>query len=91
MSVSPQDSQDVTLASADPDLLSCWERKVKQGRECSFLLEYRNEKNHFNPLANGERCNTSLSVSDSLVKPDRVSDQQLYDLFVVTGESGLCE
>ena len=44
MSVSPQDSQDVTLASADPDLLLCWERKVKQGKECSLLLEYRSGK-----------------------------------------------
>ena len=44
MVVSPQDSQDVALASADPDLLLCWERKVKQGRKCSLLLEYRNGK-----------------------------------------------
>ena len=42
MAASPQDSHDVTLASADPDLLLCLEKKVKQGRECSLLLEYRN-------------------------------------------------
>ena len=38
----PKDSQDVTLASADPDLVHCWEQKVKQGEECSLLLEFKN-------------------------------------------------
>ena len=38
----PKDSQDVTLASADPDLVLCWEHKVKQGKECSLLLEFKN-------------------------------------------------
>ena len=42
-------------------------------------------------VASEERCNSSLSVTDSLVKPDKVSDQELYDLFVVTGECGFCE
>jgi hypothetical protein len=31
---------DVTLASVDPALLSCWEEKVKQGVECSLLLKH---------------------------------------------------
>ena len=44
MAACPQDFQDVTLASADPDLILCWEKKVKQGRECSLLLEYKNGK-----------------------------------------------
>ena len=38
----PKDSQDVTLALADPDMVLCWEQKVKQGRECSLLLEFKN-------------------------------------------------
>ena len=43
--ISPsQDTHDVTLASADLDLLLCWERKVKQGRECSLLLEFKHGK-----------------------------------------------
>ena len=42
-------------------------------------------------VASEERCNTSLLVTDSLVKPDKVSDQELYDLFIVTGECGFCE
>ena len=36
------DSCDVTLV--DPALLSCWEEKVKQGVECSLLLEYTKGK-----------------------------------------------
>ena len=38
----PKDSQDVTLAFADPDIVLCWEQKVKHGRECSLLLEFKN-------------------------------------------------
>ena len=38
----PKDSQDVNLASADPILVLCWEHKVKQGKECSLLLEFQN-------------------------------------------------
>ena len=44
MAACPQDSQDVTLVSADPDLLLCWKKKVKQGRECSLLMECKNGK-----------------------------------------------
>ena len=44
MAACPQDLQDVTLASADPELILCWEKKVKQGKECSLLLEYKNGK-----------------------------------------------
>ena len=44
MAAGPKDSKDVTLASADPDLVLCWEQKVKQGRECSLLLEFKNGK-----------------------------------------------
>ena len=35
------DSSDVTLASVDATLLSCWEEKVKQGADCSLHLEHR--------------------------------------------------
>ena len=31
---------DVTLAYADPNLLLCWEEKVKQGAECNLLLKH---------------------------------------------------
>ena len=33
---------DVTLVYADPALLLCWEEQVKQGKDCSLLLEYKN-------------------------------------------------
>ena len=36
-----QDSSDVTLASVDPTLLSCWEEKVKQGADCSLHLQHK--------------------------------------------------
>ena len=38
------DIRDVTLASADPTLLSCWEEKVKQGVECSLVLKHSKGK-----------------------------------------------
>ena len=38
------DKHDVTLASADPTLLSCWEEKVKQGLECSLVLTHSKGK-----------------------------------------------
>ena len=34
------DILDITLASADPTLLSCWEEKVKQGIDCSLTLTH---------------------------------------------------
>ena len=34
-------TSDVTLASADPSLLLCWEEKARQGLECSTLLKHR--------------------------------------------------
>ena len=34
---------DVTLASADPAILQCWE-KVRQGAKCSLLLKHSNGK-----------------------------------------------
>ena len=38
------DIRDVTLASADPTLISCWEEKVKQGLDCSLLLRHSKGK-----------------------------------------------
>ena len=35
---------DVTLASVDTDVLSCWESKVKLGFECSLLLKHSKGK-----------------------------------------------
>ena len=43
----PTDSStttDITLASADPALLLCWEGKVKQGEECSLVLQFKGGK-----------------------------------------------
>ena len=35
---------DVTLAYADPNLLLCWEEKVKQAAECTLLLKHSRGK-----------------------------------------------
>ena len=35
---------DVTLVYADPALLLCWEEQVKQGKDCSLLLDNKNGK-----------------------------------------------
>ena len=38
------DNKDVTLACVDPALVSCWDRMVKQGNECSLLLKHSKGK-----------------------------------------------
>ena len=35
---------DVTLASADPHLVLCWEEKVRLGAECFLLLKHSKGK-----------------------------------------------
>ena len=44
MTMSVPDFPDVTLASADPDILQCWEEKVRQGAECLLLLKHSRGK-----------------------------------------------
>ena len=39
-----EDNIDVTLACVDPALVSCWDRMVKQGNECSLLLKHSKGK-----------------------------------------------
>ena len=43
---------DVTMTSADPALLLCWEEQVKQGKDCSLILNYQ-----------GCKITTTLQVS----------------------------
>ena len=43
---------DVTLTSADPALLLCWEEQVKQGKDCFLVLKYQ-----------GGKITTTLQVS----------------------------
>ena len=42
----------VTLASADPALILCWDEQVKQGKDCSLILKYH-----------GGKITTTLEVS----------------------------
>ena len=39
-----KDSIDVTLAHVDPSLVSCWDKMVKQGEECSLHLKHSKGK-----------------------------------------------
>ena len=39
-----EDNIDVTLACVDPVLVSCWDKMVKQGKECSLLLKHSKGK-----------------------------------------------
>ena len=39
-----EDNINVTLACVDPALVSCWDRMVKQGNECSLLLKHSKGK-----------------------------------------------
>jgi len=39
-----KDSIDVTLAHVDPTLVSCWDKMVKQGEECSLHLKHSKGK-----------------------------------------------
>ena len=38
--MSGKDSTDVTLAHVDPSLVSCWDKMVKRGEECSLQLKH---------------------------------------------------
>ena len=53
MAAPSKDVTDVTLALVDQDLLQCWKLKVKQGKECSLLLDFTNGK-----------LSTTLKLSD---------------------------
>ena len=39
-----KDSTDVTLAHVDPSIVSCWDKMVMQGKECSLLLKHSKGK-----------------------------------------------
>ena len=42
--MSGEDYADVTLAHVDPSLVSCWDKMVKRGEECSLLLKHSKGK-----------------------------------------------
>ena len=67
----PKDLQDVTLALADPDLINCWERNVKQRRKCSLLLELRNGKVPTTLKVGNSETRTPKPNSKSLAKNNK--------------------
>ena len=42
--MSGEDNVGVTLAHVDPFLVSCWDKMVKRGEECSLLLKHSKGK-----------------------------------------------
>ena len=65
-----EDNIDVTLACVDPVLVSCWDRMVKQGKECSLLLKHSNGKvfatlQCTTPTTTSTPTNSSTSLSSS--------------------------
>ena len=61
-----EDSIDVTLACVDPVLVSCWDRLVKQGKECSLLLKHSNGKVIATLQCTAPTTTSALSSSTSL-------------------------
>ena len=57
----------VTLTSADPALLLCWEKRVKQGVECFLLLKHRRVK-----IPTILQCNT-LKSSEAKTKTTTIT------------------
>ena len=61
-----EDNIDVTLACVDPVLVSCWDRMVKQGKECSLLLKHSNGKVFATLQCTTPTTTSTLSSSTSL-------------------------
>ena len=55
--MSVPDSSNVTLAYVDPDVLSCWEGKVKKGLECTLTLQHKQGK-----ITTTLQCHSSLNL-----------------------------
>ena len=79
MAVLP-DSQDVTLACADSDILQCWGKKVKQRKECFLLLEYKNGK----VLKSEARAPTTDSKSLAEIKKKKKGEIKLSSFLHTT-------
>ena len=59
--MSGEDNVGVTLAHVDPFLVSCWDKMVKQGEECSLLLKHSKGK-----VVATLQCRTPVKPSTSL-------------------------
>ena len=56
-----EDFVSVTLANVDPSIVSCWDKMVKQGDECSLLLKHSKGK-----VVATLQCTTPVKTSTSL-------------------------
>ena len=59
-----KDSTHVTLAQVDPSIVSCWDKMVKQGEECSLLFQH--SKGRFIATLQCTKLVKPLSTSPSL-------------------------
>ena len=59
--MSGEDFVGVTLANVDPSIVSCWDKMVKQGEECSLLLKHSKGK-----VVATLQCTTPVKTSTSL-------------------------
>ena len=59
--MSGEDNVGVTLAHVDPFLVSCWDKMVKRGEECSLLLKHSKGK-----VVATLQCTTPVRTSTSL-------------------------
>lgn len=71
MTMSEPDIPDVTLAYADPDILSCWEGKVRQGLECTLTIKHKQGK-----ITTVLQCHSNVSLearalSSSICQADK--------------------
>ena len=85
--MSEPDISDVTLAYVDPDILSCWEGKVRQGLECTLTIKHKQGK-----ITTVLHCHSNVSLearalSSSICQADKQKKlavgfqaQQTYNL-----------
>ena len=83
--MSGEDFVGVTLANVDPSIVSCWDKMVKQGEECSLLLKHSKGK-----VVATLQCTTPVRTSTSLPSPcpsavEPFSDEVRDDIISTVG------
>jgi hypothetical protein len=66
------DLSNVTLACADPDILSCWEGKVKQGLECTLTLQHKLGK-----ITTTIQCHSYMSLDAKALPSEKCQADKL--------------
>ncbi len=71
-----KDSTDVTLAHVDPSLVSCWDKMVKRGEECSLLLKHSKESHCYAAMHNASQNYDLIKFFDSLSRGEEEEQQE---------------